>query len=342
MYVYFDSKLARGGGQVVLEQLLEKQATRGRTALVMPAQGRHAMAIPEFVEQFDTASQLLDAIEITEPIVLICNANASLPDTVKAASALRARGSTVATVAIVHNYPTTFLKSIATKSFLKRIDIAVVVEPGLVSLRPDAVIPSWLGVSVPSHSSALLTTPIQRTGVVKSYGRPDRSKGLHHLPQIFAQLERNGFECHVALGDALESQERYRAELARDLAPWLVDGRRESSWINAGDVFVVPSVGGEAACLSAQEAMSNGAFVVASRIGLMSYLSPTNQGVRTFAIDDADGALSTLNHVLTMDEDDFGAECHAGVRQILAREGRWYAQTLDIIEQQLTRITETA
>lgn len=180
--------------------------------------------------------------------------------------------------------------------------------------------------SAPARSS--------RTGRVKCYGRPDKSKGLHLLPQIFDRLQSDGYSCEVALGNALQDQDTYRTKLATDLGPWLTDGPRTPAWIDPGDIFLVPSISGEAACLSAQEAMSNGAFVVASRIGLMPYLSPTNQGMRTFAINDADGAVGAVREALTMPGADFSDELRGSTSYMAQRAGRWYDETVQIIRGQ--------
>ena len=208
---------------------------------------------------------------------------------------------------------------------MARFDRVWVVEPGLSRLRRDAIIPAWL--SLAAAPEPIHTRPA-RTGVVKSYGRPDRSKGLHLLPSIFGELQHQGMTCRVALGHPLDGQRRYEAELRDSLQGWLEDGFRDSTWIEPGDIFVVPSIAGEAACLSAQEAMSRGAVVVASRIGLMAYLSPENRGIRTFAIGDVAGATDACRTFIGMSEDEFSFECASAAGLIRARAGAWYVEVV--------------
>src|SRR5699024_8639070 len=148
---------------------------------------------------------------------------------------------------------------------------------------------------------------------------------------VFSDLTAAGVHCEVALGEPLDGQVRYEQRLRRQLAPWLVDGRRTPDWIDPGDVFVVPSVAGEAACLAAQEAMSGGAFVVASRLGLMPYLSPENQGVRTFPVGDPAAASRHIRDALGLPADTFSAACRHNVGTITERAGRWQQEVVELL-----------
>lgn len=328
MIVFFDPKHDRGGGQVVLERLLELLAGEPDVRLVMPQDGFDAVSVPSYVQHHLSSAELTPR---GETVTLVANANSAFPDLVRTGRRLRAAGNTVRSIAIVHNYPESVAKGTVTKALLRFADVAIAVEPGLRALRADILTPSWLSVQDGARAAELSAGTIQRTGRVKCYGRPDKSKGLHLLPRIFTRLQSDGFTCEVALGKALQDQDSYRTKLAADLAPWLTDGPRTPAWIDPGDVFLVPSVSGEAACLSAQEAMSNGAFVVASRIGLMPYLSPTHQGMRTFAIGDVDGAVSAIREALTMPALDFSAELQGSTAHMAQRAGRWYDETVQII-----------
>ncbi|WP_446664566.1 glycosyltransferase [Flexivirga sp. B27] len=328
MIVFFDPKHDRGGGQVVLERLLELLSAEPDIRLVMPQDGYAAITAPAAVQHLTTSAELTPR---GESVTLVANANSAFPDLVRTARRLRAAGNAVRTVAIVHNYPLSVAKGAVTKGVLRFVDVTVAVEPGLRALRADILTPSWLSVQDGTRAATLSRTTIGRTGRVKSYGRPDKSKGLHLLPAVFSRLQAEGFSCEVALGNALQEQESYRTRLATDLAPWLTDGPRTPAWIDPGDIFVVPSIGGEAACLSAQEALSNGAFVVASRLGLMPYLSPTRQGMRTFAVGDTDGATDAIREALTMPSADYSAELAGSTAAMAQRAGRWYAETVQII-----------
>jgi hypothetical protein len=329
MMVFFDPKLGRGGGQVVLEDLLTRLVALGPVGLVMPDAGRAAISLPEDVMCWSTPTGFVEGPP-PGPLVLVANANASLFDVWRSALMLTRRGMDVRTAAIIHNYPSHPAKQLATVNLLQRMDLAIAVEPGLCRLRPDSVVPAWLSVTprsrVGDHAAG-----IQATGVVKSYARPDPSKGMHLLAELFPRLTAAGITCQVALGDALDGQVDYERRLRRQLAPWLVDGKRNAAWIDPGDVFVVPSVAGEAACLAAQEAMSTGAFVVASRVGLMPYLSPESTGVRTFPIANVDWALREITGVLALDSGRFSAECLANVAAIESRSGRWQEETLELL-----------
>lgn len=330
MIIFHDAKSGRGGGQVVLEDLLARLVTRHAVGLVMPLAGRTAIAVPDGVVHWLSAAALVDGPP-PGPLVLVANANASLPHVWWAARELRRKGMTVRTAAIVHNYPSDPVKGAATVGLLRRMDVAIVVEPGLCSLRADSLVPAWLAVP-PRSRVADHPTGIGATGRVKSYGRPDPSKGLHLLADIFAALSADGVQCEVALGQPLDGQVRYERQLRTALHPWLVDGRRTADWVDPGDIFVVPSVSGEAACLSAQEAMSGGAVVVASRLGLMPYLSPSSTGVRTFPVGDAARATAEIRQVLAASADEFSRACLDNIAAVTARGDRWQAQTVQTLE----------
>lgn len=335
MITFFDSKSERGGGQVVLEHLLGMITDRASTSLVMPSQGQAKIAVPHSAKSYDDATAFLGAATDI-PHVLVSNANSAMPEVMAAARKLRRRGLHVRTVAIVHNYPSTIAYKAATAYYLKQFDIAIVVEPGLLRLRSDAIVPSWLSLHAPLSTSAdFEATRIDRTGVVKSYGRPDKEKGLHHLAPIFESLTSSGVRCEVALGSGFAGDRKYAAFLRERLAPWLVDGHRTSDWIHPGDIFIIPSLM-EAACLTAQEAMSKGAFVVATRVGLMTYLSPTSEGVRTFAVGDTKSATNLIKDALDLNAAEFGDECLAAVAAIEHRAGRWHRDTVDTLIRQLS------
>lgn len=329
MIVLFDPKTGRGGGQVVLEDLLARLSADTSTGLVMPISGQEAIEFSDEVQTWSSAGAFL-ASPPPGPLTLVCNANSALGQVWRVATALRREQMDVRTVAIVHNYPATPIKHAATVSLLHAMDSAIVVEPGLLRLRGDSVVPPWLSVEPRTQLEDHPDT-IESTGVIKSYARPDSSKGMHLLPEIFAALTELGVRCEVALGDALDHQVRYERTLRRRLAPWLLDGRRGPDWVAPGDIFLVPSVSGEAACLAAQEAMSGGAYVVASRLGLMPYLSPEGLGVRTFPPGSPDGARAALRAVLDLSAADFSVACLHNVSTVAGRAGRWQAEVCRLL-----------
>lgn len=334
----FDPKLERGGGQVVLEDLLRRLHGEAGVHLVMPPVGQEKIEIPASVSRYADLEDFMLAMAPGRTAVMVSNANSGMPAMLRAARRLRSRGVAAHTVAIVHNYPSDPVRSVATKALLRQFDEAVVVEPGLTSLRADARTPSWLSLQQPlTRITDFRDRPIARTGKVKSYGRPDREKGLDMLPAIFGPLTELGYDCEVAIGSGFSEDDRYAERLRTDLAPWLVEGRRDSSWIEPGDVFVIPSRS-EAACLLAQEVLSRGAFGIASRVGLMPYLSPDNVGMRTFPRGDTRAAVRAAREALEMDEERYAWECLEGVRLIEHRAGRWYDDVVRMLLERRQRV----
>lgn len=337
--VFYDSKTGRGGGQAVLESLLTRMSGDEDVRLVMPVQGQAAVSVPSQVRTYAEFAELENDTTIGSDVLLICNTNAGMPASLRFARTMRARSKSVKTFMIVHNYPVTTAKSIATRHFLRQFDDAVVVEPGLLALQGDAHTPGWLSLDEPlTRAADYDEKPIRRTGKVKSYGRPDPEKGLDLLPEIYTALTAMGYTCEVALGDALGGNSKYADQLRRSLAPWLVDGQRNSAWIDPGDVFIIASRA-EAACLLAQEVLSRGAFGVVSRVGLMPYLSPDGISMRGFAPGKPKSAINAALDALTMPEEQFSVECLAGVTLIEHRAGLWHDNVVDLIRRR-RRVTE--
>lgn len=322
--VFIDPKTARGGGQVVLEGLLARISPRVDTHLVMPEAGYRSITVPSDVAHH---TRLKDLSTLSGRLTLVANANAAFPSLVLAAWALRRHGIETTTVGIVHNYAGSMVKRVATHGSLARLDHAVVVEPGLTALRRDALIPTWLSIDHGDVDPAI--QPSMRTGRLRAFARPDRTKGLHLLPQIFRSASQQGWTCEVALGDPLDGDSRYERTLRTHLAPWLVAGRRTAEWLEPGDVLIVPSIAGEAACLTAQEALARGAFVVASQLGLMPHLLPEDGAIRTFPVGDATAAIARLTDIAALSEEQFRAACGRSQTLIQARAGRWYDEVAD-------------
>jgi glycosyltransferase involved in cell wall biosynthesis len=299
----------------------------------MPPRGRECIDVPARTLVCDLEE--VERVVTSRNVVLVSNANASHLYTLRLARRMRASGAACRTIAILHNYPKNRVRELILKVILKRFDQAIAVEPGLRVLRGDALTPSWL--AVPHAKVAISNDPLNQ-GRIKCYARPDRSKGLHLLPAVFSQMSELGYVCEVALGKSLENDESYIKSLETSLAPWLVKGFRGPEWLNPGDIFVVPSIYGEAACLSAQEAMSKGVFVVASRVGLMPYLSPTNQGIRTFETGSATSAITALKDVAAMSQGEFEEECRAASIQMATRSGRWYREVSARLQREHTEV----
>lgn len=324
MILLVDLKAGRGGGQVVLEELVARLSVTGsRIGLVVSESNRTSMRIPAHVSCFEKIEDVKQSLRVGDPILIVSNANSTLPTVVNSAWTLKRAGFAVSTYAIVHNYARDILRSGVTRFYLSRIDRVIVVEPGLTKLYKGAVVPPWLSLPGDDDSIRLPPSPIS-FGSVKAYGRPDRSKGLDLLPAVFGELTRLGLKCEVALGSSLDGNRRYELRLRDSLGPWLVDGRRDASWLEAGDIFMVMSTYGEAACLAAQEVMARGAIVVASRIGLMSYISPSARGMHTFAIRDTAAATNIVLSRVAQSPEAYDSECRESSRTIMARSGHWY------------------
>jgi glycosyltransferase involved in cell wall biosynthesis len=322
-----------------LEELLRCLGEeREDLVLVMPATGRDCINVPAqtLVCELDEADRAITS----KSVVLVSNANASHLYTLRLARRLRASGASCRTIAILHNYPKNKLRERILKVILKEFDQAIAVEPGLRALRGDAITPSWL--ATPQTEEVMISAGSLRQRTIKCYARPDRSKGLHILPAVFRQMSALGYVCEVALGESLENDRSYIKSLEASLAPWLVEGLRGPDWLNPGDIFVVPSIYGEAACLSAQEAMSKGVFVVASRVGLMPYLSPTNQGIRTFQAGSVPSAIAALTDVAAISAEEFDDECRAASSQIASRSGRWYREVTERLRREHREVGKTA
>lgn len=328
MIALIDPYTERGGGQVVLEELLRRlDQTDVEVLLAMPRDGRAKIAVPGSLVECEPGDTT-DAVG-SKPVVLVSNANASHIRTLRIAKRLRSSGVPCRTIAVLHNYPRSIWREWILRLVLRLFDNAIAVEPGLVKLRQDAMVPSWLSIPSDDLVDSEIVPRFRQT--IKCFARPDRSKGLHILPEIFVEAEKMGYSCEVALGNSLENNSSYIETLKSSLDPWLVDGFRGPKWLRPGDIFMIPSIYGEAACLSAQEAMSRGAFVVASRVGLMPYLSPTNQGIRTFAAGQPDSAVAALRGISKLTSVQFENECLAGANDMSIRNGRWYEEVVKFL-----------
>lgn len=318
--IFVDRKTARGGGQVVLEELLARSASTPDAVRVLGSVDSPSfLTLPDHVNIFTDPRAATSEVRGRE-VVVVANSTADFAWALQFAASLRGAAARVETVAIMHNYPGSIAKGLVTHGALSRFHRVIAVEPGLARLRKDAEIPPWL--SIPS--SVPLPLVDGQTGTVRCFARPDRPKGLHLLPRIFAELSAAGLKCEVALGGAIDGDERYERGLRKNLAPWLVNGPRDPSWLNPGDIFIIPSTAGETACLSAQEALSRGCAVVASRIGLMPYLVPTGAAIQTFALRDQRGAVDATRRLTAMPKAEFARQCGEAATSINARAGKWY------------------
>jgi len=324
--LFLDRKPGRGGGQVVLEALLSRVPRDTEVHVFAHAAASTFLRVPPNVHLHSSREAAIQSIR-SRRLAIVANANSDFYEALAIGRALSRRGFDAKTVAIVHSYPRGIAREVAVRSLLREFDGAVVVEPGLLKLAPRAISPSWLA---PIDAPRALSGTVQ-TGRVKSFARPDPSKGLHHLPALFRRLTDSGVRCEVALGTPLDGAQRYERNLRIDLAPWLAEGARTADWLDPGDVFVIPSISGEAACLSAQEALLRGAAVAASRLGLMPYLIPGQGAMRTFAPGRMDQAHDAVRELVGMGPQEFGDAVTTSRDAVARRQGAWYDTTLAYI-----------
>ncbi|MGF3055977.1 glycosyltransferase [Microbacterium sp. YY-01] len=326
--VFYDSKYARGGGQVVLEDLMPRFLPTEDIHVVMPEIGLKQLRVPSEVKQHHS----LWEFEQSNPhksVVLVCNANSGMPETLRSAFRLRRTGYTVVTIAIIHNYPARVAARLATPLLARMFNHAIVVEPGLKKIAPRAFSPGWLSLNRPlrfaSHNGV-----IERTNKAKAFGRPDHEKGLDLLPDIFKQLSNMGIDCSVALGTGFSDNTKYEHYLRERLQPWLTDSPKTADWIAPGDIFIVPSRH-EAACLTAQEAMSQGALLIVSDVGLMPHMAQISTGVMTFESGNTSAGTSRAMEAVTMSPHEFEVRCKENLSVIEKQAGRWHDEVVTFI-----------
>ena len=326
--VFIDRKPARGGGQVVLEQLLRRLPAGGQYHLIGHPDVSSILDVPHGVTIHSTVRGVVSSVA-SGRVQVVANATSDFGFTLRAARQIsRAVPAQVDTFAILHNYPKDALRSALTRAFLTRFDRTVVVEPGLLRLAPRADVPLGSRRSpIPSLSpcvrsaewSSVSLDPIS-SRVWISFPRYSRAS----IQRVFSAWWRWAMPSMATRTTSVGSAEA--------LSPWLVPGKKRGpDWIDPGDIYLVPSTRGEAACLSAQEAMDRGAGVVASRVGLMPYLMPSNGAVRTFKRGDTSQAASSVMELTRLSSSAFVRACEANRQAIRERSTFWYDYTIDAI-----------
>lgn len=343
MIVFVDPYERKGGGQVVLERMLAhlNPAVLPPVVLCMPPDGRAGLDVPPWVLPVDDLHRLRAHVAGRSHALLVSNANASHLPTLRVARHLRSRGTTVATLAVVHNYPRSRAREVALRAILAAFDETVFVEPGLLRYRPTGRVLPWLAAELPRGVTEVHDAGARRTGDVKIFARPDPEKGLHLLPRVLPHLEALGLRCSVALGTSMRPEGRYAARLRLDLAPWLATGPRSASWLAPGDIFLSTSLS-ETTCLAVQEAMLRGAFAVASRVGLMPYLEYNRGNVTTFAAGSAPDCVRAVRELLDLDDEQFSAAVARGATGIRERQGLWYREVGRLIDVMASRESRSA
>lgn len=326
MILFSDPGRRRGGGQVVLEELLRRLSEFPiQLGLVVPDPSQPAIDIPSSVIVAPSAHKLIQdnpQIHVKE-IVFVANNNRGFPGDLLQIVAIRSKIK-VKAVALLHSYPSSVFRTMVVRQSLRQFDITIGVEPGLRTLDKRMEIAPWLapiaqGLTLPVDQQLIVPTH-----TIKVFARPDPSKGLQLLPEVFRQLSSVGFNCHVSLGHSLVANGRFIENLKNELAPWLEKEYKTSDWIEPGDIFLAPSIAGETACLAAQEAMLHGAFVVSSSIGIFPYLMPTKANILSVQTGNSRAVVDGVMRVISMPEKEFSERIHSGVAILRNRSGAWY------------------
>src|SRR5690606_6674750 len=77
--VFHDPKTERGGGQVVLEDLLDRLSGDPDVRLVMPAEGQAKVRIPPSVTAYAGWAELTADPSLAPRVILVSNANSGMP-----------------------------------------------------------------------------------------------------------------------------------------------------------------------------------------------------------------------------------------------------------------------
>ncbi|MDR0959399.1 MAG: glycosyltransferase [Propionibacteriaceae bacterium] len=321
--IFVDRKQAKGGGQVVLEQLISNKIFENSIVYLLTSNElSKKMIIGKNVKIFFSADRIFEDIRSypnNMTVALCSNTNSDLQGVARLAKKIRDNGRPVKLISIVHSYPRNIFYRKITKFLQSQYNICLSVEPGISCSLPVTDNPPWLSIceAGPQVNSAMPTRK------VKTFARPDRVKGLDIVPDIYRSLEEKGLICRVALGESIDGDTKYEKYIRRSLSPWLEEFGKGPDWVEAGDIVLIPSLS-ETACLTAQEVISRGAYVVSSRVGILPYLFPEGGSIQTFPAGDISGALAAFNNVLSLDENQFCTACVTSSRIISSRAGLWY------------------
>jgi hypothetical protein len=330
----FDHHAEVGGGQVVLQRIIDEVGERRPVYVVAPREATWVRVIRSGVTVLEMPGFYripADVAALEGSSILVANTYPVLLSVLRTARALRRRDSTVTTLAILHGNPKGIVRRAVLRLLLRGVDACIPVEPGVSGLSRRCVPMGILGIAASDVPSVRAQGPIRFTGGIKAYGRPDRMKGLHLLPRILRglDLESRHVSFQVALGQSVEGRARYETSLRRALQPWLAPGRRGPDWIQAGDVLLFTSTFYETASLTVQEALARGAFVVGSRVGAVPYLVPVASGLVTFSPGSVVEAQRCIEWVLSLPPTEFDQRCRASADAVRSRAGLWYRSVAD-------------
>jgi hypothetical protein len=333
--VLFDDRVVVGGGQVALAELVKSFAAAS-IEVTVSCPRELVIQLPAILSTAHThvrldADAVLDVLRpFTGTVALVANTYQTLPLALRVARKLRAQGRTAVTGGVLHSYPRNVLRRQIVRAVMSRVDYQLPVEPGLAKLctRPQNL--PILGLTEGQLGAAPTADP-RRTGTVRAFARADPSKGLHLLPDVFRTVQTDGLLCEVAISPPQEEgNDSYVSSLTKNLAPWLVDGRRDPSWLNPGDVYVCSSIYGEAVSFSCQEAMARKCLVIAPALGAIPHLSP-NGGVLLFPSGNGGAMIERLQDAMALSQEAFSRLCDQNRAASQALFNKWYAAVVQLI-----------
>jgi hypothetical protein len=270
MKVFFiDTVEGFGGGQVVLAVLSSAVETKGAEAIII--RDRSLLTNARLILG-TKGSRIFSGRKFrkaSKPEIIVVNANQSLLHGVMLKMILRLLAKKTRVIFIAHNYPRNYLRRKVLEALTIFVHSTICVDPGLEDLFHRTV-PAPLLV-LPGEATTKVDESYYNPRVV-SYQRADLVKGGLRLAPIFEYLSKKGFICEVALDSALDKDDTYSLNLKQQLDTWLVDGRKDQTWLNYGDIFILTSYS-ETAALSVQEAVYRGCFVVSSAVGILPQLT---------------------------------------------------------------------
>jgi glycosyltransferase involved in cell wall biosynthesis len=336
--VFVDHYGTLGGGQFVLLELLRELRSKPASppvAVVCPpgALAEAVAAEGAFAAPADAPGARLELLDREFGISrVVVNGLRWLPGVLAWRSTRSDRGRAADVFFVQHSAPGTAARRAVARVLLRRVDRVIPVA-STTARRANLVEVPPLGLTSARYDSLAARRHHEGAKSVKAFGRLDRVKGLDLLASALPTLsERHpSLRFDVAVAPPLERRSgRYAAKTYERLRPYLVEGPRDATWFEAGDVVVVPSRS-ETACLTAQEAMAAGAVVVAAGVGDLPFLIEDGVSGFLFAPGKADALVAATERALSASPDELAEIAARGRASAGARAGAWYAGVCDLL-----------
>lgn len=316
---------ALGGAQVVASQLRDLYDTHGQSVLIVaPSPGVHTAGNSRLVVSLspwrlraECAAVLASAGQVA---TIIVNGPRAFP----LAWLLRRRSPSSTLIYYLHGRPRARWMRSVTKLFSRLSDHSVSVAACLASLlsNPDVIHncarPALRLVQNEKQALTLAHAHGHKV-TVKFLGRPDPVKGLDILSVCLRELGENAYfrrlgpQVQLAIGTSLHGG---RAPSTHQRLPEWVEqvGCRDATWIEPGDIVVVPSRY-EASALVIHEAMARAALVVASNAGGTPEILDDDCGY-LFNSGDATSLATVLLQAIEDVQERQRRVCNAGIRSM--------------------------